>query len=519
MNIVRAFRDKRVFAGALGDLSSWQTWLAVLSAAFALPLSSEQMQLFAAVSGGRLPPTKLVRELWIVAGRRSGKSRMAALVALFIALFVEHRKAPGERPMVLVISGSVEQAATVFSYIKGFIEYAPALMREAVSMTRHEIELKNGVVLAVHANSYRTVRGRTICACVFDEVSFWKDENSALPDIEMYRAVLPALINGGILVGISTPYRKFGLLHQKWRDHFGYDGDDVLVVQGASQRFNATLSDAAIAAQREVDPAAAVAEWDAIFRDDISSFLIDADVDGAIDHDRPSELPPQENIVYRAFCDMSGGGSDASTLNILHRDGDRYVSDVARGWRGPHNPHQAAAEFAALAKSYRIRTIWGDNYAKEWVAGTYRELGLEYRKSPLPKSDLYLEALVQFRRGLVRIPPDPILVRELRLLERTTGRSGKDVVAKPRGEGSHDDYANALCGALFVAVKAATVIEPKIVMPFFAMRPRSVPGGPTPPLAGSVFSGASAPVGVDSPHKPSSSEDWYPYVVRGGYGW
>jgi hypothetical protein len=194
----------------------------------------------------------------------------AALVALFIALFVEHRKAPGERPMVLVISGSVDQAATVFSYIKGFIEYAPALMREAVSMTCHEIELKNGVVLAVHANSYRTVRGRTICACVFDEVSFWKDENSALPDIEMYRAVLPALINGGILVGIGTPYRKFGLLHQKWRDHFGHDGDNVLVMQGASQRFNETLRIFRVEARR----------------------------------------------LSRAFVDMSGGGSDGTVTAI-----------------------------------------------------------------------------------------------------------------------------------------------------------------------------------------------------------
>jgi len=26
-----------------------------------------------------------------------------------------------------------------------------------------------------------------------------------------------------------TPYRRLGLLHQKYRDHFGVDSDDVLV--------------------------------------------------------------------------------------------------------------------------------------------------------------------------------------------------------------------------------------------------------------------------------------------------
>src|SRR6516225_3417466 len=119
--IDRAFRDKRLFAAALGDLSSWQVWLTVLCAAFALPLDAQQMQSFAAISGGRLPPSKAVRELWIIAGRRSGKSRTAALIACFIALFIKHKAAPGERPMVLVIAGSVEQAATVFSYVKGFL--------------------------------------------------------------------------------------------------------------------------------------------------------------------------------------------------------------------------------------------------------------------------------------------------------------------------------------------------------------------------------------------------------------
>src|SRR5262249_38960717 len=163
-----------------------------------------------------------------VCGRRSGKSRTAALLAVFIALFLKHRRAPGERPMVLVIAGSVDQAATVFSYVRGFIEASPSLAREAVAIKRHEIELCNGVVIPVHANSFRTVRGRSLVCAIFDETAFWKDETSATPDVEMYRAVLPALATtAGMLIGISTPYRKLGLLYQKHRDHFAQNDDDV----------------------------------------------------------------------------------------------------------------------------------------------------------------------------------------------------------------------------------------------------------------------------------------------------
>jgi hypothetical protein len=31
----------------------------------------------------------------------------------------------------------------------------------------------------IHSNSFRTIRGRTLCACVFDEVAVWRDELSA----------------------------------------------------------------------------------------------------------------------------------------------------------------------------------------------------------------------------------------------------------------------------------------------------------------------------------------------------
>ena len=72
--------------------------------------------------------------------------------------------------------------------------------------------------------------------CIFDEIAQWRDINSALPDVEVYRAVLPALATtNGMLIAISSPYRKLGLLYQKHRDNFGQDSEDIMVVQGASR--------------------------------------------------------------------------------------------------------------------------------------------------------------------------------------------------------------------------------------------------------------------------------------------
>lgn len=458
VTITQALLDRKLFGAALGNLASWSTWLAIWRAAFGLPLNAKMQASFAAVAGGRAPPTKRVRELWAVAGRRSGKSRMAAAIAIYLACFIKHQLTAGERGMVLVLAASMDQAGVVFGYVRGFLEASPVLRNEIASATRNEVTLRNGIVIAVHTNSFRTVRGRTLVAVVFDEASFWRDETSATPDIEVYRAILPSMATtNGMLIGVSTPYRKMGLLHQKHRDHFGKDDDDVLVVAGPSEVFNPTLDPTVIDAARAADPAAAQSEWDGLFRTDIAALLDDASIDAAIDYGRPLELPPRAGITYHAFADASAGRHDAFCMTIGHKEGDRFVADVVRGVPAPLDPRQVAASFGALAREYRCRRITHDAYAGEWVAGAFREAGIVSEPSPLTKSALYLEMVPAFTRGIVSIPNLPVLTRELRLLERRVARSGKDSVDAPRG--ISEDHANTVAGAIYLTLGQASKLE------------------------------------------------------------
>ena len=192
----------------------------------ACELSSTERVSFDAVAGGREPPQKRVRELWCIIGRRSGKSRVAAALADFIAAFQEHagKLAPGEVGTILVLAASKLQAQTVFGYVQAFFEASPILRQLVETVTADEIRLAGNIAISVHTNNYRTVRGRTLIACIFDEVGFWRDESTSLPDVETYRAVLPALATtGGMLIGISSPYAQRGLLFTKHRDCFGKD--------------------------------------------------------------------------------------------------------------------------------------------------------------------------------------------------------------------------------------------------------------------------------------------------------
>jgi hypothetical protein len=461
--IDQALADRRLLGGALGDVGSWLSWLVVLKAAFGLQLSDGELATFRKIAGDRVPPAKRVRELWCVISRRSGKSRMAAALAVFLALFRQHKLARGETGHVLVLAATQDQAKTVFDYAAGFIDSSEALRREVVGVTQHEIRLRNNTVIGVHVNSYRTIRGKTLLAVVADEIAFWRDEASATPDIETYRAVMPSLVAAnGMLIGISTPYRRAGLLHAKHRDHFGVAGDDCLVVQGDAATFNPTLDAALIEAHRASDPEAAVAEWDAMFRSDLVQFLSEDLIELAIDCSRPPELPPRDGISYYAFTDPSGGRHDAFTLAVGHKDdNDRFICDVLRGKEPPFDPQEVTREYAALAREYRCSRIYGDNFSADWVVSAFAECDVSYVRMEKNKSELYLEGLPSFSRGLVMLPEHRRLGRELRLLERHVTRAGRDRV--DHGKGGSDDFANAVFGCLHLAVQRPSYELPGFV--------------------------------------------------------
>ena len=68
--IDQALLDRNLLGAALGDLASWQRWLTVLRAAFALPMTELDRATFVQVAGDRAPPSHRVSEL-VVRSRSS----------------------------------------------------------------------------------------------------------------------------------------------------------------------------------------------------------------------------------------------------------------------------------------------------------------------------------------------------------------------------------------------------------------------------------------------------------------
>ncbi len=449
MNILAALDDPDLFAPHFkGD--TWQAWRAFLAALYGLPMDADTLARYRHHTGRTEPPTRAFTEAALICGRRGGKSRVLALIAVFLATMqdVTPHLAPGERATIAVIAADRKQARSIFRFAMGMLTETPMLADLVEDSTADAITLRNRVTLEIATASFRVTRGYTFLAVLADEVAFWRsDETSANPDEEILAAIRPGLatIPGAMLLLASSPYSKRGSLYQAFRDHYGRDDADVLVWRGTTAEMNPRIPQRIIDAAYEADPASAAAEYGGQFRNDVAAFVAREVVDGVTPLDR-RELLPMAATSYVAFVDPSGGSADSMTLAVAHKEGERGVLDAIREVKPPFSPEAVVAEFCDLLRQYRCTEVTGDRYAGEWPREQFRKLGVTYKLSERAKSDLYREVLPLLNSGRVELLDLPRLTAQLCGLERRTARGGRDSI--DHSPGAHDDLANAAAGAL-----------------------------------------------------------------------
>lgn len=176
----------------------------------------------------------------------------------------------------------------------------------------------------------------------------------------------------------------------------------------------------------------------------------------------PGRLKRGARLSSVAFCDMSGGVSDASALAVAHSETVEGTSHVLLDHLevvdAPHEPARVAEQFAKTLHGFGLKRVTGDRYSAGWVVGAFEKHGIAYEPSDLDKSAIYAEVLPLFSERRVELPDDRRLLTELRLLERKARGGGRpDSVDHPPR--AHDDAANAAAGALWLAAKESTTLE------------------------------------------------------------
>lgn len=438
---------------------SWAPWRVLLAAVFALPISEADMTLFRALTARQRPPQHPVGEGWFLLGRRSGKSIIAALVAVYVACFRTYRLAPGERALVALIAPDRRQAAILLRYILGLLQSVPALAALIVRETTDAIELSNGVVLEVKTASFRTARGYTAVLVIVDEGCFLRDEASLNPDTELLAAIRPAMatVPGALFLFFSSPHARRGVGFEAYQRFFGQDEDEVLVANASTEVMNATVSARVIADAYTRDSAIAAAEYGGQFRSDLETFVTLETLELAL-LDGPLERAPESGQRYVAFVDPSGGSHDSMTIAVAHlerwENAPIAVLDLVLERTPPFSPEQVVADFAERLHDYRISRVIGDRYAGEWPREQFRKHGIAYEPSARSKTEIYRDLLPLLNSGGVGLPEHPVLLRQLVGLERRVIRGGGETI--DHGARGHDDVANAVAGALILAIAGAS---------------------------------------------------------------
>jgi hypothetical protein len=430
---------------------TWIAWRALLLAIVGEPLTPEELVHFRELTGRDEPPTEQVDEFWAVVGRRGGKTRAIAVLAVYFAClcdFSEHLVS-GERAVAMCLSLDRGQAKLTLDYADGIIQGSSTIKETmAPHRTSDCIELANGIDIEVHTASMRRTRGYTAIIVIGDEAAFWYDDDSANPADEILDAVRPTLATtNGILAVMSSPHARKGPLWDTFKAHFGSTVDpSILVAHGSTQRLHPTISQKVIDRAYERNPAKARAEYGAEFRTDVEGYVSLETLEACTDD--IAERPFDRNHSYVAFVDPSGGSNDSMTLGIAHKEGKTAVLDLIREAKAPFQPEAVVEEFCGVMKKYQISTCRGDRYAGEWPAEQFRKRGVNYEVSEMHKSEIYLHLLPMLNSRTASLLKNKTMQTQFQILERNVRAGGKEVVDHPDRKNIHDDVANAAAGAL-----------------------------------------------------------------------
>ncbi|WP_084808210.1 hypothetical protein [Bradyrhizobium sp. NAS80.1] len=456
--IIDACHDPEIWGPWFKDVESWQAWFAFLAVLFGLPLAPDQLVTFQKHTGRMMPAAGGYRDCTLIIGRRGGKSLILALIAAFLAVFIDWSPhlTGGEAGTIIIVAADKKQASVVLGYLREMLAVFDGLVTRD---TAELLELANGINIEVLTPNFKTIRGRTVIAALADELAFWTvDEAGASPDVEVIAALRPSMatIPGAIMIKASSPYARKGVLHDDFVAHYGKDSP-TLVWKASTQEMNPAVSADFVAAEYARDAVRASAEYGGAFRTDVTGFISRELLMQAVDQGVTTR-PRIPNVEYAMFADASSGiassgDGDRYAAGVGHVENGGVIIDHVACWFPPFNASAVTAEVAAIAKAYGCNEVVTDGFSSGFVRAELARHGIGHRISELDKSGCYLATLPLLTSGTIRLLDLSEVIAEFAALERRPGTSGRDRV-DARG---HEDRANVVAGVAALLAVAAPI--------------------------------------------------------------
>lgn len=396
-----------------------------------------------------------------VCGARGGKSYLlSGIYSLYRALYADlSTMAPGEVAVALIVAPDLGLGHQTLNYAKGAINSDPELAGLVIADNADSIVLRRpdgqtvSILCRAAGRGGAGLRGKSLVSAVLDECAFFRDKSYAVNDKDVFDAVSPRVLPGGIVVLASTPWAEAGLLYEEFTLNFGHPVTAMAATAPTLLMLPTQRNKDAVAREEARDPDNALREFGAMFMVVGGSNFFDRD---ACRVDVDSE--PRTNAPRGARVGVGGDLAlvrDAAAVVVVHeQDGEYLVAEVVESKPAKGKPLRLSSvvkDFSAVAQRHGSSTIEVDHHELE-AAKEHLPDGVEL----LPcaggqqgKVDSYTKLRDILHANRLKIPPQyQRVANQLRDVAKRPTPGGGVRIYSPHKGGVHGDIVSALVLAI-----------------------------------------------------------------------
>jgi hypothetical protein len=392
-------------------------------------------------------------------GRGSGKDHIGGAYALYRLTTADCSSCGiGDVPTFVIIAPDKGLATIALRRALALARSVPEIARMLERETADGFELRVSgrlvaleVIAASRAGS--SARGRSILGALLSEAAFFRSDEASVSDEEIFNAIMPRLMSGGIICIFSTPYAESGLLFTLFEAN--HKKPKTSIVAQASSVFMRPDDDdlrARVAIEEERSPTNAAREYGAQFVGiGSSSWFTASTIDEAVDASLVQASGRDKSRGQVIAWDL-GFSIDSSALVVCAYDDSTasivHTRELIPRPGAPLSPTGVVQEFAGIHGRFGhyVANVDQHHYATIKELAAAHSLRLHQVKTH-EKVQRHQSAKAMFDDGRVRLPKNPRLIQQF-----------KDIVGKPQPGGGTKIYVPRRVGSAHGDVASAAII-------------------------------------------------------------
>jgi len=389
-------------------------------------------------------------------GRRSGKTMISALYALWRAMTADLSAAgPGDIPTVAIVA-PLEPLAKIA--LRVVVDVASSFMPDNINTKTREEGRKSPAITSdtlkllredgreVHIRSVpksangRSIRGYTLIAVILDEAEqFDIGGDKEASDVVHVHAATPAILMGGSIIMISTPYKPDSYMSQHVERNFGHPVDGLAAVATTrNMRTDSQHIQKMVAREIATRDDNALREYECVMTQIPGAFFDTPSIAACT-----TESPAITHCYATAAIDAAFL-HDSFGLVAIERQGDKIVQTLEFERRPepdkPLDPFATRAEAIELCKAYSALVVGADVHEWASTAVQLTQAGIQVTKAPT--ANAFATAAYQLR-ALLRAGKITVLPETAKQLKAIT-QTNAGLPELPRSAHGHCDLVAAL---------------------------------------------------------------------------